>query len=179
MNKLHSEKEIFNYEKKVIANLSFMLSSGKCLNSNLNDEKFIDCLNKISINNVTFPNSTGVTNSSCSMGGYNNHNLTNISHHKHNSMNNSQKDNSYKKKEVVIEKPYNYFTTSFKEKDMLEQRHRDANESIDNVSRGSSENRDRAHSSKANLNKQLQLSGAIVSNFSSNDTYNADVKYAI
>ncbi len=98
LNKFHEEKELFNFEKKLIMNLNLMLYSGRNLsNMNFPEEKISEVNHKLSINNLTLPNTTGLTNMTNSSGSL----KGNLGKRYTHSNNGSQ----VIKKEVVIENP--------------------------------------------------------------------------
>jgi hypothetical protein len=105
VSKLNAEREILNHDKDVFLKVNFMLNSNIMLNNfNQSDEKVKDINKKVSINtqgNVTLP--TGLTNSlvnnsSTATGSYVISN-PNISY-----------SQSLQKKEIVKEKPGNYYS---------------------------------------------------------------------
>lgn len=124
INLLTIDKEIFTYEKKLFFGLNFILSSQKFYESiNSNEDKIIDCIHKISIHNS---NSTGCTSG------------VNYSHKKHNSSQGGSLT-----KEVLIEKPMNYFHSREKSNN------RSSTESMDGIYKNEKSLEDKKHKPKS------------------------------
>jgi hypothetical protein len=98
LNKFIQEKELFNFEKKLVMNLNLMLHSGKNLsNMNFPEEKISEVNHKLSINNLTLPNTTGITNVTNSSGSLKGNLIKRYAH--------SNNGSQVIKKEVVLENP--------------------------------------------------------------------------
>lgn len=122
LNKFQQEKELFNFEKKFVLNLNLMLGVGKNL-SNLNfpEEKINEVNQKLSINNLTLPNTTGLTNITNSSGSLK-INLPNTENQTKRYQSHSSTNSMSFKKEVVLENPQNFNISQEKRKPVSKER---------------------------------------------------------